>query len=98
MIVVRLREQMRAYEKRAGERLTYAELARKTGLARATVEALGSRTTYNATLATVDKLCAVLGCSVSDLLEHRAEEAASAQRPPSGPKAARNRRRKKPAK
>lgn len=74
MIVVRLREQIRAHEERTGERLTYAELARRSGLSRATVETLGSRTNYNTTLATVDKLCRVLGCDISDLLEYSDED------------------------
>lgn len=71
VIVVRLREQMRAYENRTGERLTYGELARRCGLSKATVETLGSRTNYNTTLSTVDKLCATLGCGLSDLLDYQ---------------------------
>ncbi len=65
---------MRDYESRTGEAITYAELARRTGLARATLEALGSRTTYNTTLATIDRICATLGCDLSDLLEYSPDE------------------------
>ena len=74
MITVRLREQINAYQERTGDRLTYAELARRTGLARATIETLASRTTYNTTLATVDKLCAALECGVGDLLDYAPDE------------------------
>ena len=50
--------------------MSYADLAERTGLARATIEALGSRPHYNTTLATVNKLCQTLGCELSDLLEY----------------------------
>lgn len=70
MIVIKLREAIAAFEKRTGETLTYAELAKRTGLARATVEALGSRPAYNTTLSTVDTLCQTLGCGLFDLLEY----------------------------
>ncbi|NQV28303.1 MAG: helix-turn-helix transcriptional regulator [Rhodopirellula sp.] len=73
MIVVKLRDVMRDYELRTGEKLTYPELARRTGLGRATIEALGSRPTYNTTLGTIDKLCSALECSINDLLEFRPE-------------------------
>ena len=71
LIVIKLREAIAAYEERTGETLTYAELAAQTGLARATVESLGSRTTYSTTLKTIDKLCETLGCDLHDLLEYR---------------------------
>ena len=74
MIVVRLREQIRAYKERTGERLTYGELARRAGLSKATVETLGSRTTYNTTLAPVNKLCGALGCGLDDLLKYQPDE------------------------
>ena len=71
MISLKLRDVIRSYEQRTGKRLTYAELAKRAGLSRATVEALGSRTTYNTTLQTIDRLCAVLECDVSELLEYQ---------------------------
>ena len=74
MIVVRLREMIRAYEKGSGEKLTYADLAARSGVARATIESLASRGGYNATLATIDKLCGALGCSLSELVEYRPSE------------------------
>ena len=70
MIVIKLREAIATFEKRTGTTLSYAELAERTGLARATIEALGSRPNYNTTLATIDKLCKTLGCRLSDLLEY----------------------------
>ena len=61
---------LRTYTERTGQKLTYAQLAAKAGLARATVESLGSRSAYNATLATIDKLCDALECGLADLVEH----------------------------
>ena len=49
--------------------MTYERLAELTGLARPTLEAIGSRHDYNPTLATIEKLCVALECGISDLLE-----------------------------
>lgn len=71
VIVVRLREMIRAFEQRTGKKLTYADLAERSGVARATVESLASRGGYNATLATIDKLCEALECSLVDLVHYQ---------------------------
>jgi len=47
VIRVRLREVIRRREKATGDRITYDWLAKRTGLSRATIEAIGSRPTYN---------------------------------------------------
>ena len=70
MVEIKLREAMEAYRARTGQRLTYDGLSKKTGLSRATIEALGSRSNYNTTLATIDRLCTALECSVGELLEY----------------------------
>ena len=70
MIVVKLREMIRAYELRTGQKLSYAGLAERSGVARATVESLTSRSVYNTTLATIDKLCGALECSLTDLVQY----------------------------
>jgi putative transcriptional regulator len=62
---------MEAYSTRQGERMTYEELSRKTGLSRATLEAIGSRPNYNTTLATLDKLCTALRCEPSDIITYQ---------------------------
>lgn len=69
MLRVRLREALESAEARLGERITYGELARLTGLSRATLEAIGSRPAYNPRLSTIERLCHVLGCSPADILE-----------------------------
>ena len=70
MIVIRLREMIRAYEQRSGQKLSYAQLADRSGLARATIESLASRSAYNTTLATIDKLCGALECNLTDLVHY----------------------------
>lgn len=66
---VLLREQMVAYRARTGEALTYAVLADRTGLSRFSLESLGTRTSYNTTLDTVERICRALNCLPGDLLE-----------------------------
>ena len=70
VIVVRLREMIQAFTNRTGQKLTYADLAARSGVARATIESLASRGGYNATLATIDKLCDALDCGLIDLVHH----------------------------
>jgi putative transcriptional regulator len=70
VIVVRLRERIRAFEERTGQKMTYAMLAERAGVARATIESLASRPAYNATLDTIDKLCCALECSLLELVHH----------------------------
>ncbi len=69
MVAIRLREAMAAYKRRTGERITYEILAGMTGIAKGTLHHIGSRDDYNATLATVEKLCLALGVPLHDLLE-----------------------------
>ena len=66
---VRLKEQMDAYRRRTGEPMTYAVLASRAGLSRASLESLATRPGYNATLATIERICIALGCTPGELLE-----------------------------
>jgi putative transcriptional regulator len=66
---VKLREAMEGYRRRTGERMTYQLLAKRTGLAKSTIESIATRSSYNASLRTIDKICGVLGCSPGELLE-----------------------------
>ena len=52
----------------SNEKITYQDLSQKTGLSKATLEALGSRPTYNTTLSTIETLCHALECDLTDLL------------------------------
>lgn len=74
MIRVKLRLAMERHLQQTGQRVTYDDLAEMTGLSRVTLEALGSRPGYNATLSTIDRLCSALNCSLPDLLEREPEE------------------------
>ncbi|MGD0192880.1 MAG: helix-turn-helix transcriptional regulator [Rhizomicrobium sp.] len=67
---------MRAYKQRTGERMTYELLASRTGLSRATLESIGTRSNYNATLKVIARICGALDCSIDTLLEVRAPKPA----------------------
>lgn len=69
MIAIKLREAMEAYKRRTGNRMTYAILADRTGMAEGTLRIMGSRDDYNATLATLEKICRTLDVTPGDLLE-----------------------------
>ena len=68
VIEVKLREAMEDYRRRTGERMTYEGLAERTGLARSTIESIGTRADYSPSLSTIDKICAALRCAPGDLL------------------------------
>lgn len=67
-IRIRLRECMDLYEARTGLRITYSDLANATGLSVATLQSIGSRERYNATLDVLERLCNTLGVDLSDLI------------------------------
>jgi len=59
---------MDLFEARTGQHITYAELAEATGLSEATVQSIGSRPDYNATLAVVERLCLALHVTPSEMI------------------------------
>jgi DNA-binding Xre family transcriptional regulator len=69
MVVIKLREAILAYKRGTGERMTYRILAERTGIAEGTLEVMGSRTDYNATIHTLEKICLVLDVTFGELLE-----------------------------
>jgi DNA-binding Xre family transcriptional regulator len=73
MIRVKLKEALQAHYQRTQERMTYEELAKRSGLSTATIASLASRAGYNPTLSVIDRLCFALECPVQDLLEHQQE-------------------------
>ncbi len=68
-IGIKLREAMLGYKRRTGQRMTYRILAERTGLAEGTLHNMGSHRKYNATLATIAKICRALEVTPGDLLE-----------------------------
>ncbi len=60
---------MQAYKRRTGERMTYRILAERTGIAKGTLEVIGKRLGYNATVATLEKICVALDVAFGDLVE-----------------------------
>ena len=67
-IRIRLRECMDLYEARTGMHITYPDLVSVTGLSLATLQSIGSRQHYNATLDVVERLCTALGVTPTELL------------------------------
>lgn len=66
---IKLREAIEIHLTRTGQRLTYAQIAKLSGLSRATVESIATRPDYNATLDAIERLCRALGCTPGELLE-----------------------------
>ena len=69
MVAIKLREAMEAYRRHTGERMTYERLAERTGIAKGTLEVIGKRLGYNATIGTLEKICLALDVTFGDLLE-----------------------------
>lgn len=69
MIAIKLREAMTNYRRRTGTRVTYQILAERTGISKATFHKIGSDDHYNATLATIEKICWAIDATPADLLE-----------------------------
>lgn len=67
-IRIRLRECMDLYEAKTGVRVTYVDVAEATGLSVATLQSIGSRERYNATLDVLERLCNALHVTPEDLL------------------------------
>ena len=67
-IRLRLRECMDLFEARTGEHITYGDLAQATGLSEATVQSIGSRQGYNATIAVVERLCRALHVTPNEMI------------------------------
>jgi len=75
------RREDRVYRRRTGERLTYQTLGERTGLARSTLESIATRSDYNASISTIDKICRALGCAPGELLKSQDTEISKISRP-----------------
>jgi|WetSurMetagenome_2_1015567.scaffolds.fasta_scaffold342190_1 DNA-binding Xre family transcriptional regulator len=69
MVAIKLREAMQHYKRRTGKKMTYRILAEISGVAEPTLHSIGSRTDYNATLSTIERLCLALDVGLQDMLE-----------------------------
>lgn len=49
--------------------MTYEVLSTDTGISVATLQSIGSRPGYNATLFMIERICLACGCSPGELLE-----------------------------
>ncbi|MFC1832514.1 helix-turn-helix domain-containing protein [Thermodesulfobacteriota bacterium] len=70
MIKIKLKEAIDKLKGETGERITYEQLAIDTGLSRATIESIASRSNYNASLKVIDTLCSRLRTTPAELLEY----------------------------
>ena len=68
MIVIRLREAMKAYKRQHGKKFTYMTLGKATGISPATLDAIQNRTDYNTTIDTLDKICRELKTTPYDII------------------------------
>ena len=69
MIIIKLKEAKLAYERRTGKRLTYGQLAERTGIPKDTLSAMGTRKNYNASLARLSIICRELAVTPGELLD-----------------------------
>lgn len=70
MIRFHLKRLMSDWEFREGRRLTIAELAEKSNVARPTLSRLINQRGYNTTTDIIARLCTYFDCSVGDLMEN----------------------------
>lgn len=69
MLVVKLKDAMEAHRRRTGKRMTYADLAERTGISHATLRTIGSVLAYHPTLANIERICKALDVTPGDMLE-----------------------------
>jgi len=72
MIISRLPEVKREYERRTGERLIYAQMTERTGVAASTISRLMDPTKPVVRIdgSTLSALCKLFGCQPGDILEY----------------------------
>ncbi len=74
MIRIKLKEAIDKLKAETGEKVTYEQLASDTGLSKATIESIATRTQYNASLKVIDILCGRLSTTPAQLLEYSQDE------------------------
>lgn len=74
MIRFKLAEQIEKKQFNESRRITIQEVAEASGVNRMTLSKILNHRGYSTGTDIVDKLCTYFGCSVSDLLEHIADE------------------------
>jgi DNA-binding Xre family transcriptional regulator len=73
MLRILLREAMGRHVEKTGESLTYAVLAKSTGIAQSTLESMGSRRGYHTSTKNIEALCRFFHCAPCDLLTFEEE-------------------------
>lgn len=70
MIRFKLGEQLEKKQFRDSRRITLQEVADATGINRSTLSKILNQKGYSTGTDVLDRLCAYLGCPISDLVEH----------------------------
>lgn len=70
MIRFRFKELMAEREFREGRVITLAEVAKETGIHRATLSKIANERGYSTGTDNVDRLCAYFKCGVAEVIEH----------------------------
>ena len=68
MIIIQLKQAMRAYKRQRGEKMTYDTLAAATGIGTGTLRAIQNREDYNTTIDTLDKICRELKVTPGEII------------------------------
>lgn len=79
MIRFRLKERMADYSFNSGKRLTLEELAKQTGIHRATLSKIAGPKPCNTETDKLDALCRFFGCPLGDLAEYVPDARGTAQ-------------------
>ena len=77
MIRFRFKELMAEREFRESRVITLAEVAKETGIHRATLSKIANERGYSTGTDNVDRLCAYFKCSVAEVIEHIPDTAGS---------------------
>jgi len=82
MIRFRLKERLADHSYRLARRVTLDEVAKATGIHRATLSKIASPKPSVTSTDTLDKLCAFFGCSLGDLAEYTPDTSTAAAAQP----------------
>ena len=68
MILIQLKQAMKAYKRKYDEKMTYQTLAAATGIGIGTLRAIQNREDYNTTIDTLDKICRELKITPGEIM------------------------------
>jgi len=74
MIIYNLRSLMHQKAIETGEKLTYADIEKQTGISRPTLTRIGSRKGFNVGIEVIEKLCLFFQCTCDQLVTFMPDE------------------------